>query len=58
MDDRIDFTWLSRTDRNNLRDAYRTLRWNGHDRATAREWVAERIEESQPHRDRIGEAYR
>ena len=38
-------TTLSKTDRNNLRNAYRELRHYGHDRQTAREWVAERIVE-------------
>lgn len=41
----IDFSGCSRTDRNNLRAAYRELRHYGHDRLMARSWVAERLGE-------------
>lgn len=41
----IDFTALSKTDRNSLRAAYRELRRYGHDRVIARSWVAERLGE-------------
>lgn len=42
---RVDLDGCSRTDRNNFRNAYRILLQNGHDRAFARQWVADRIAE-------------